>query len=284
MTKVSIPLVSAAALAAAILWTSPVARAQAAGQAPAAAPAGEKATPETLENAKRAAEERARNIARTLELNARTLTLYDRDGKVISTVAERAIFNQPTLSPDRRRVAVIKPDLDKETNDLWVYDLETGKGVQITTTKPREGVQAPAWSPDMRQVAYVSLRGSRYNIFRKASDGSGAEELLYEHQGGPIVVTDWSLDGRYLSFYASDLGGSTLFLLPLEGNRQPIAAMKSESEVVAARLSPDSRLLAYRSNETGTPEIWVRVVPPAGAPDAKVDKWQISTGGGHGMV
>src|SRR5688572_12064717 len=244
-------MTAAAIFAAALVAGTPsIASAQAAGQAAAPAAADEKAKQESAEKAKREAEERARNIARTLELNSRTLTLYDRGGTVVSTIAEKAIFNQPTLSPDRRRIAVIKPDLEKETNDLWVYDLESGKGVQVTTTKPREGVQAPAWSPDMTHVAYVSLRGSRYNIFRKASDGSGAEELLYEHLGGPIVLTDWSLDGRYLSFYTTDLSGSTLFLLPLAGDRKPIEAMKSESSVVAARLSPDSRLLGYRSNET----------------------------------
>lgn len=274
------PSIAAAALAAAIAWAPATVRAQ--GAAPPAT--GETAKQAAAEKAAREAEERARNIARALELNARTLTLFDRDGRVVSTVAERAIFNQPTLSPDRARVAVIKPDLEKETNDLWVYDLATGKGVQITRTRPREGVQAPAWSPDGRQVGYVSLRGSRYNIFRTLADGTGMEELLYEHQGGPIVLTDWSLDGRYLSFYASDLAGSTLYLLPLDGDRRPVEAAKSDAQVVAARLSPDSRLLAYRSNESGRDEIWVRSVPPAGAQDANVDKWQISTDGGHGMV
>jgi Tol biopolymer transport system component len=202
---------------------------------------------------------------------------------VLSTIAERHIFNQPTLSPDAARIALIKPDLDKETVDLWVYDIATGKGIQVTSNKPRENVQAPAWSPDGKYVAYVALRGSRYTIFRKPSDGSGAEETLYAHQGGPIVLTDWSLDGRYLSFYESDLAGSRLYLLPAEGDRTPIEAAKSDKEMLAARLSPDSRLLAYRSNETGRAEIWVRTVPPPGS-QAKVDTWQISTDGGYGMV
>jgi Tol biopolymer transport system component len=235
------------------------------------------------EKAKEEAAERARNNARNLEQNARTLTLFDRDGKVVATIGERHIFNQPTLSPDRSHIAVIKPDLDKETTDLWAYDIATGKGIQITSNKPREGVQAPAWSPDGRFVAYVALRGSRYNIFRKPADGTGAEEVLFEKPGGPIVLTDWSLDGRYLSFYASDLGGSTLFLMPLDGDRKPFAVAKSDKEMVAARLSPDSRLLAYRSNETGRAEIFVQSVTTAGT-QAKVDKWQVSTEGGYGMV
>jgi Tol biopolymer transport system component len=227
--------------------------------------------------------ERARNNARTLEQNARTLTLFDRTGKIVTTIAERHIFNQPTLSPDAKRIALIKPDLDKETQDVWVYDIATGKGTQITTNRQREGVQSPAWSPDGRYVAYVALRGSRYTILRKLGDGTGAEETMYVHEGGPIVLTDWSLDGRYLSFYTTDLSGSTLFLMPVEGARTPIETAKSDKEMVAARLSPDSRLIAYRSNETGRNEIWVRSVPPPGS-QAKVDKWQVTTEGGYGMV
>src|SRR5688572_12157703 len=204
------------------------------------------------EKAKIAAEERARNIAQAMEANARSLTLFDRSGKVAGSVGSRGIYTQPVFSVDRSKVAVIRADLDKETNDLWVIDIASGKEVQITAAKPREGVQAPAWSPDGKQVAYVALRGSRYNIFRKAADGSGDEELLYAHPGGPIVLTDWSLDGRVLSFYSSDLAASTLYLLPLEGSRQPIEAAKSESQLLAARLSPDGRLLAYRSDRKST--------------------------------
>ena len=69
------------------------------------------------------------------------------------------MYNQPVQSPDRNRVAVIKPDLNKETNDLWVLDVATGKGTQITFSQSRESASSPAWSPDGSQVAYVALRG-----------------------------------------------------------------------------------------------------------------------------
>ena len=242
------------------------------------------AAPAQTDRATQEAAERARQIAQAFEANARVLTLFDRSGKTVGTIGTRGIYQQPVLSPDRSRVAVIRADLQNETNDLWVLDAAGSREVQITKNKPREGTTAPAWSPDGRYVAYVALRGSRYNILRRASDGSGEEELLYAHPGGPIVLTDWSLDGRLLSFYASDLSGSTLYLLPVDGARQPIEAARSEKEVVAARLSPDARLLAYRSNETGRNEIWVRAVPPAGATNAPADTWQVSTEGGAGMV
>ena len=233
------------------------------------------------EKAKQQAAERARAIAQAFEQNARVLTLFDLTGKTVSTVGDRALYNQPVFAPDGTKVAVIKADLEKETNDLWIIDVATGNAVQVTHTKPREGVSAPAWSPDSTQVAYVSLRGSRFGIYRKAANGQGEEERVYDHAGGPIVLTDWSLDGRMLSFYATDLTGSALYLLPLDGDRRPIEAAKSDKQMVAARLSPDGRFLAYRSDESGRNEIWVRSVPP---PGGQSDKWQVSTEGGQGMV
>ena len=57
-------------------------------------------------------------------------------------------------------VAVIKQDLEKETADLWVIEVATGKSTRITSSKTREPVQAPVWSPDGRQIAYVAMRDS----------------------------------------------------------------------------------------------------------------------------
>jgi hypothetical protein len=61
-------------------------------------------------------EERAKIIAQIMQTQARQITLFDRDGKELGTVALRDLYNQPVLSPDARRVAVIKGDLsfDKE--------------------------------------------------------------------------------------------------------------------------------------------------------------------------
>src|SRR6188472_522560 len=76
--------------------------------------------------------ERAKVIAQIMAANSRQLTLFDREGKEVSVVGPKDLYNQPVLSPDAKRVAVIKADIDKETNDLWVFDVATGKGVQIT--------------------------------------------------------------------------------------------------------------------------------------------------------
>jgi Tol biopolymer transport system component len=214
--------------------------------------------------------------------DARTLTLFDRDGKTVRTIGERGLYNQPVFSPDQKQVAVVRLDPEKGTQDIWVIDAATGKGVALTSS-PRDeaGPRAPVWSPDGKQVAYIATRTGTESIYRRAANAETPEELLYKLNGAGIQLTDWSLDGRYLNFYSVQLGGNILFALPLEGERKPIEAARSEFQILAARLSPDSRYLAYRSNESGKNEIWVRSFNPSGG---NAEKWQISTEGGLGMV
>ena len=112
--------------------------------------------------------ERAKVIAQILETNASQLTLFDREGKEVSRIGSRALYDRPVLSPDGKRVVVIKGDLDKETRDVWVIDVATGAATQITSNQPREAANSPTWSPDGSQVAYVALRAGSFGLFRKA--------------------------------------------------------------------------------------------------------------------
>jgi Tol biopolymer transport system component len=232
--------------------------------------------------------ERAKVIAQIFAANSRQLTLFDREGKEVSLVGPRDLYNQPVLSPDAKRVAVIKPDLEKETNDLWVLDVATGKGVQITSSKSRESASSPAWSPDGSQVAYVALRAGRFGVYRKASDGVGPEEVLYLSPGAPMTLTDWSQDGRFLTYFSTDLSGGALFVLPVNatGERKPIEAFRTKSQVQGPRLSPDSRFLSYASNESGRNEVYVRAFDPAAAAGAApvAGPWQVTDQGGQGMA
>src|SRR5207253_1681146 len=119
-------------------------------------------------------------------------------------------------------MAVIKANLEKENSDLWIFDVATGAGKQITFGGQREQSTAPAWSPDGSQVAYAALREGAFGLYRKASNGQGAEELLYKNNA-PLTLTDWSQDGRYLTYFSSDLGGGAIYALALAGtgDRKP---------------------------------------------------------------
>ena len=78
---------------------------------------------------------------------ARQLTVFDRTGKVLRTLGEPADYSQPVFSPDAKRVAVYR------NRAMWVFDMSSGKGVQLT---PGGQGYSVAWSPDGRDVAYAT--------------------------------------------------------------------------------------------------------------------------------
>jgi Tol biopolymer transport system component len=239
--------------------------------------------PVSQDDKEKSKQAKAQNIARAFELNARTIALFDREGKQLRTVGSRAMYGAVVLSPDAKRLAVTKTDLEKENQDIFILDLATGSATQITAGQSREFSAAPVWSPDGSQIAYVALRGGAFEICRKASDGQGSEELLYKLTG-IAAPTDWSADGRFLSISASDLSGSVLSALPVTGSgeRKLIEFFRSPKQVGAGRLSPDGRLLAYISNETGKNEMYVRRFDPIAGSDAPAGPWQISDQGAIG--
>src|SRR4029453_15321824 len=103
----------------------------------------------------------------------------------------------------------------------------------------------------------------------------------FPHRHLPCLTTLLGLgivsDGRYL--FTTTLGatrktGSDIWVLPLFGDRKPFPYVQTEFQENQPRLSPDGRLLAYRSNESKRNEIYVVSFPQQGG------KWQISTNGG----
>jgi Tol biopolymer transport system component len=230
--------------------------------------------------------ERAKVIAQILEVNARQLTLFDRQGQAVGVVGPRDLYNQPVLSPDGKRIAVSKTNLDKEATDLWVIDVATARGTQMTNSKMRESAAAPAWSPDSNTVAYMALRDGYFGVYRRGLGPQGQEELLLKNSA-PLTITDGSQDGKYLTYFSTDLAGGALFALPTagQGERQPIEMLRSTFQLQGPRLSPDSRLLGFVSNSSGRNEVYVVPFDPA-APGgtASATPIQVSDQGGTGMV
>jgi Tol biopolymer transport system component len=220
---------------------------------------------------------KARQNAQAFEVNASVFTFYDREGKQVGqNFGERALYGPAVLSPDRTRVATLRNDLDNESADLYVLDLASGKNTRLTTSKKTEFVQAPVWSPDGKQLAYVEIRDGVEGVYRRAADGGGSEELLFKNPSAFLNLSDWSQDGRYLSFAKSDLSGGTLYVLPLAGGeaRQPREVFHSEMPLSGPRFSPDGRYLSYLQTniQLQKSEVFVRPVEGSEGP------WQISDG------
>jgi hypothetical protein len=117
-------------------------------------------------------------------------------------------------------------------------------------------------------------------VYRIATNGTGREELLYSHPPGVYgpPLTDWSPDGQFLTF---SMGGVP-WVLQLNGERKARELLREEYNVEGVRFSPDTRFVAYISDESGRKEVYVRPFDPSsGFGDAK---WQVSKEGGLGLI
>jgi hypothetical protein len=65
-----------------------------------------------------------------------------------------------------------------------------------------------------------------------------------------------------------------LWVLPMTEDPKPFPYIESPFEEAHAQFSPDGRWIAYASNESGRPEVYIQSFPAGGG------KWQISTTGG----
>jgi eukaryotic-like serine/threonine-protein kinase len=196
------------------------------------------------------------------------LLWMDRSGKQLGIVADKLTNLQSArISPQGDRIAI---QIDTGLNDIWVLDV--ARGIRTRLTFGPVSNTFPVWSPDGKWIAYTSDRNGRSNLLRKPSDGSGAEELLFSDEQVD-VASDWSRDGKYLIYSRGlSVGDAGIWALPLEGEHKP---SKILPRGIDPRLSPDGRWLAYTSDESGAPEVYV--VPFRGGQG----KWQVSANGGQ---
>ena len=217
----------------------------------------------------------------------RQLTVFDRQGKVVSRIGTPGLYAAAwnfSRRQARRRDEERSADGKRRISGRSTSRPEKVK--PITSDTPPEN--APIWSPDGKQVAYVSTRGSYAGIYRKAADGTGEEELLFRYTpGAGMVLTDWSPDSKFMTFYTG-----VLVLVPISTAEDPLARkeidwLREDYDVVQGRFSPtaaSSRSYRTRSIPERM-EVYFRAfdpdnpeTPPTGS------SFQVSQGGAIGMI
>ena len=199
----------------------------------------------------------------------------ERSGRTQALVAEPGVYDMPRFSPDGERLALVS------SGDVVVYDLRQDTMTRLTFSGR---ALAPIWTPDGKHIVFQSVSKSGVSLVWIRADGAGETVRLLENHSNPIPYS-FSPDGHRLAYL--DLGPETgydLWTLPLDLTGDPERPNARPAEIflrtpfneTVPSFSPDGRWIAYRSNESGANEIYVRAFPGTGG------AWQrqISNGGG----
>ncbi|MGP0075389.1 MAG: protein kinase domain-containing protein [Bryobacteraceae bacterium] len=197
------------------------------------------------------------------------LQWIDRNGKHTAIIGQPADILTQSLSPDGKQVVLCIRTMGGDGSDLWILDVARGVPSRFTFRPGRsmDGI----WSPDGNRIIFQTDNTS---VYEKPASGAGKEELLLA-RGLNVRPQDWSRDGRFLAYM--ETGGKTgtdLWLLPLEGDHKPAPYLQTPFNESDAQFSPDGHWMAYVSNESGPPQVYVQSIPASGT------KFQISSAGG----
>jgi len=200
------------------------------------------------------------------------LTWFDRSGRQAGVLGDPSDYNTVNLSPDDTRAAV---SVREESGDSHIWLVDVARGVRTRLTfDPSEETQG-VWSPDGTRVIFDSLRGRRL-LYQKSANGGNSEEAVDTSPVGKFP-TSWSADSRFFLFNSpggESKTGNDLWVVPLAGDRKPFVYLQTPFNEARGQFSPDSRWIAFQSNESGRFEIYVGSFPGPGR------LWRVSSAGG----
>jgi hypothetical protein len=134
---------------------------------------------------------------------------------------------------------------------------------------------------DGKRIVYRGAVTGPDQLIWRPSDGSESPTSLMTSESN-LVPAAWSPDGRALAFYSlgetPGLAPPAAWLLPLDGGREARPLLDTRFSAAGVDFSPDGRWIAYASNESGRPEVYVRSYPRGDT------RRQISSGGGMSPV
>jgi len=181
---------------------------------------------------------------------------YGRDGAVLGSLEPVIDYQQFTLSPDGKRLA-LNSFRQHATGSLWLIEIASNTTTPLTTDPHAQS--DPVWSPDSRNIAFNLLPNGGSDppfLVEKIEVGTGQVQNIYG-DNERHWIEDWSADGRFLLTHDT----KTLSTISVSGDSKPKPVYSSSTIKDEFHLSPDGRLIAWGENRTGRWEVFVASFP-----------------------
>jgi len=177
---------------------------------------------------------------------ARLLEWTEREGTWVSL----------DISPDGKTIVF------ELLGDLYTMPAAGGEAQCIVCGLPFDS--QPVYSPDGRQIAFISDRDGNENLWVAEADGSHPRQISAMEDNSEFISPEWAHDGKsiYISRFKPDMNAYELWRYAAEGaNHEPVEQVthakraadtpKPERDnALGAAVSPDGRYLYYE-DKTG---------------------------------
>lgn len=156
------------------------------------------------------------------------------------------------FSPDGARVAFVvmdPPKGERRARHIWLYEIKSGAVRQITFSAKDES--SPRWSPDGKQLAFLSNRDDQQQIYVLRMEGGEAAALTKGKRS--VHSFAWSPDGKQIAFLAPD--------------------PKTDPEEKKEKAKDDAHVV---DKDEKQPRLWLLTVATDEAKALTDPKWEIS--------
>ncbi len=195
-------------------------------------------------------------------MNERRLATVDAAGNVTPWTEDRRPYAQPSISRDGSRFSSVITN-SRAIDEIWVSDLDR-PALRRVASVPDADCGRAALSPDGQWLAFVRTgRDDKDGIYLQRLDGQGEARRIITPAGpdSQLIAEGWSPDGSVFLSGALVEGRTHIRVQrdprltdSREEPRPLISGFVDEFDPV---FSPDGRMLAFASNESGKTEVYI---------------------------
>lgn len=195
------------------------------------------------------------DISRQQQVLSLALSGLKAQPRALAHAAADKIYEQVSGIPGAFSTRILYVSSDQDV-DKYVYRLhiaDTDGHNEKILLKSSEPILSPAWSPDGKEIAYVSFESSRPAIYRHVLATSQRQKLV--SFPGLNGAPSWSPDGSTLALVLSKDGSPDIYTLDLETLRLKKIVSHFAIDTEPTWL-PNGKELLFTSDRSGNPQVY----------------------------